>query len=244
LYGGQIVAQALRAAASTVDVDLEVHSLRSYFIRRGDHTEPIRFEVDRIRNGRSFSTRRVIARQAVGAILNLEASFQRPETSIDLQTVAMEIGIPSPSTLVSESWTSSFERRFVPRTWSSPTPRLGSARTLAWMKVNAPLGDSQLLHRCWLAYLSDDLPTDTVQAAGGFADDGRFAASLDHTMWFHRPVRADGWHLHDFSCHSFVGGRGLTIGHLFDADGAHIATVAQEVLMRGQRLRQTDADAS
>ena len=78
LYGGQIVAQALRAAASTVDSDLEVHSLRSYFIRRGDHTEPIRFEVDRIRNGRSFSTRRVIARQAVGAILNLEASFQRP----------------------------------------------------------------------------------------------------------------------------------------------------------------------
>ena len=212
LYGGQIVAQALRAAASTVDVDLEVHSLRSYFIRRGDHTEPIRFEVDRIRNGRSFSTRRVIARQAVGAILNLEASFQRPEPSMDLQTVAMESDVPSPESLVSDSWTSSFERRFVPRTWISSTPRVGTARTLAWMKVNAPLGDEQLLHRCWLAYLSDDLPGDTVQAASGFADEGRFTASLDHTMWFHRPVRADGWHLHDFSCHSFVGGRGLTIG--------------------------------
>ena len=96
LYGGQIVAQALRAAASTVDFDLEVHSLRSYFIRRGDHTEPIRFEVDRIRNGRSFSTRRVIARQAIGAILNLEASFQRPEASMDLQSIDMDAGVPEP----------------------------------------------------------------------------------------------------------------------------------------------------
>jgi acyl-CoA thioesterase-2 len=227
-----------------VDVDLEVHSLRSYFIRRGDHTEPIRFEVDRIRNGRSFSTRRVIARQAVGAILNLEASFQRPEPAIDLQTVAMESGIPAPSTLMSDSWTSSFERRFVPRTWSSSTNRLGTARTLAWMKVNAPLGDDQLLHRCWLAYLSDDLPADAVQAATGLVDEGRFTASLDHTMWFHRPVRADAWHLHDFSCHNFVGGRGLAIGHLFAADGVHVATVAQEVLMRGHQPRQTGADAS
>ena len=216
MYGGQIVAQALRAAASTVDADLEVHSLRSYFIRRGEHTEPIRFEVDRIRNGRSFSTRRVIARQAVGAILNLEASFQRPEPSLDLQTVAM---------------------------WSPSVGRPGVGRTLAWMKVNAPLGDDQLLHRCWLAYLSDDLPTDSVRAATEIVDDGRFTASLDHTMWFHRPLRADRWHLHDFTCHSFVGGRGLAIGHVFAADGVHVATVAQEVLMRGHRAGQTGPHA-
>jgi acyl-CoA thioesterase-2 len=244
LYGGQIVAQSLRASASTVDADLEVHSLRAYFIRRGDHTEPIRFEVDRIRNGRSFSTRSVIARQAVGAILNFEASFQRPEPSIDLQTVAMDAGVPGPESLATDSWTTSFDRRFVPRAWSAPASRPGTARTLAWMKVNAPLGDDQLLNRCWLAYLSDDLPADAVQAASGFDDDGRFAASLDHTMWFHRPVRADDWHLHDFSCHSFVGGRGLTIGHIFAADGMHVATVAQEVLMRGHRRAQTVADAT
>ena len=243
LYGGQIVAQSLRAAASTVDSDREVHSLRSYFIRRGDHTEPIRFEVDRIRNGRSFSTRRVIARQAVGAILNLEASFQRPEPSTDLPTVAIDVDVPDPQSLASDSWTSSFDRRFVPREWPSPS-RLGTGRTLAWMKVNASLGDDQLLHRCWLAYLSDDLPTDAVQAASGFDDEGRFAASLDHSMWFHRPVRADDWHLHDFSCHSFVGGRGLTIGHIFGSDGVHVATVAQEVLMRGHRRAQTVGDAS
>ena len=248
LYGGQIVAQALRAAASTVDRDLEVHSLRSYFIRRGDHTEPIRFEVDRIRNGRSFSTRRVIARQAVGAILNLEASFQRPEPSIDRQTVAMDAGIPGPESLTPESWTPSSERRFVPADWVASSPssagRLGAGRTLAWMKVNAALGDDQLLHRCWLAYLSDDLPTDSVQAAIGLDVEGRYVASLDHTMWFHRPVRADNWHLHDFTCHTFVGGRGLAIGHVFSADGVHVATVAQEVLMRGRRDEQTGPHAS
>jgi acyl-CoA thioesterase-2 len=244
LYGGQIVAQALRAAASTVETDLEVHSLRSYFIRRGDHTEPIRFEVDRIRNGRSFSTRRVIARQAVGAILNLEASFQRPEPSIDLQTITMDAGIPDPDSLESGAWATSFDRRFVPQPWSTSPARLGAGRTLAWMKVNAPLGDDQLLHRCWLAYLSDELPTDAVQAATEIQDEGRFAASLDHTMWFHRPVRADDWHLHDFTCHAYVGGRGLAIGHVFAADGVHVATVAQEVLMRGHRHQQTDPHVS
>ena len=107
----------LRAAAGTVEADLEVHSLRSYFIRRGDHTEPIRFEVDRIRNGRSFSTRRVIARQAVGAILNLEASFQRPEPSIDLQTITMDAGRSRSGVAESEPWTPSSERRFVPADW-------------------------------------------------------------------------------------------------------------------------------
>src|SRR4026207_546591 len=102
LYGGQIVAQALRAAAGTVDSGLSVHSLRSYFIRRGDHTEPIRFEVDRIRNGRSFSTRRVVARQAGGPFLTPEASFQRPDPSIDLQTVTMATDTPHPDSLTSD----------------------------------------------------------------------------------------------------------------------------------------------
>ena len=242
LYGGQIVAQALRAAASTVDRDLEVHSLRSYFIRRGDHTEPIRFEVDRIRNGRSFSTRRVVARQAIGAILNLEASFQRPEQSIDVQTVTMPANIPQPDSLTSDSWTQSTERRFVPRA-SIGGSEPGAGRTLAWMKVNAALGDDQLLHRCWLAYLSDDLPADAVQAATEIGDEDRFTASLDHTIWFHRPVRADEWHLHDFTCHNYVGGRGLSVGHVFAADGVHVATVAQEVLLRGHRAGQTGGHA-
>jgi acyl-CoA thioesterase-2 len=154
----------------------------------------------------------------------------------------MNTGLPDPDSLASNSWTPSFERRFIPSD-SVPAPSLGRGRTMAWMKVNAPLGDDQLLQRCWLAYLSDDLPTDCVQAAVAFPDEGRYAASLDHSVWFHRPVRADGWHLHDFSCHSFGGGRGLAIEHVFAADGAHVATVAQEVLMRDRRDTQTEGHA-
>src|SRR6478736_6886894 len=96
LYGGQIVAQALRAATLTIDEGFVVHSLRAYFIRRGDHNEPVRYEVDRIRNGRSFATRRVVARQPVGAILNLEASFQRLEHSADIETVSLPPDVPVP----------------------------------------------------------------------------------------------------------------------------------------------------
>ncbi len=259
LYGGQIVAQALRAAAATVDPEFEPHSLRAYFIRRGDHTEPVRYEVDRTRNGRSFSTRRVVARQAIGVILNLEASFQRPEITADVETVPMALGLPAPETLAPTSWTSSFDRRCVPSAALAATPRTGTGRVAAWLKVSDPLGDDQLLQRCWLAYLSDDLPNDAVRMAvlarpsstdsavaddSSVADDspiaepdhlewdGVFSASLDHTIWFHRPVRADQWHLHDFTCQGYVGGRGLSIGHVFSQHGLHVATVAQEVLLR------------
>src|SRR5688572_24601427 len=107
LYGGQIVAQALRAAAETVDSEFVTHSLRAYFIRRGDHSEPIRYEVDRIRNGRSFVTRRVVARQAVGAILNLEASFQVHESTGSLQTFGLD-EVTGPDELTNDSWTSMF----------------------------------------------------------------------------------------------------------------------------------------
>jgi acyl-CoA thioesterase-2 len=244
LYGGQIVAQALHAAARSVDDGLAPHSLRAYFIRRGDHTEPIRFEVDRIRNGRSFATRRVVARQAIGAILNLEASFQRDEDADDVTTVPMPSGLPSPDDVTGSSWTPAFERRWVPgRYLTGPEAgaRTGAGRVAAWMRVNDRLPDEQLIHRSWLAYLSDDLPTDSVGAIGlarrrrrpaGRATldetSGRAAtrrarrrdvASLDHTIWFHRPLRADEWHLHDTTCHGYTGGRGLAIGHVFSLGG-------------------------
>ena len=240
LFGGQIVAQALRAAAQTVEPLQEVHSLRAYFIRRGDHTEPIRFEVDRIRNGRSFSTRRVVARQAIGAILNLEASFHLPEDTADVQTVPMDRAMPAPDDLASDAWTTAFDRRSVPRDRLPSAASTGAGRSAAWMRVTTEIADHQLLHRCWLAYMSDDMPSDTVRAA--HPDFQRtdehgitFTASLDHTIWFHRAVRADQWHLYDFSCHAFTGARGLGIGHVFSTDGAHVATVAQEVLMRDSR---------
>jgi len=240
LYGGQIVAQALRAAAHTVEPEFSVHSLRAYFIRRGDTTEPIRYEVDRIRNGKGFVTRRVVARQATGAILNLEASFQVPEAGQDLETVKMP-RVLGPDEVAHDRWIDLFDRAFIPADRLPTDGPPGAGRATAWMKAAAPVGDDQLLHRCAMAYISDDMPTDAVfRAILGPNDtfetyETLFGASLDHSMWFHRPVRADEWHLYDFTCHSVVSGRGLTLGHVFTASGVHVATVAQEVLVRERR---------
>ncbi len=246
LYGGQIIAQALRAAAHSVDADVLPHSIRAYFIRRGDASEPVRYEVDRIRNGRSFTTRRVVARQAVGAILNAESSFQRPEASAEIQTVEMP-DVPSADELEGDSWSPSFERATVPTERLGGSRRDGAGRRASWFRVTDPIEsgdapDSQLLHRCWLSFLSDDMPTEAVMAAHPTAGDSgfeanHFAASLDHTVWFHRPIAVDQWHLHDFTCLHLIGGRGLALGHVFTADGVHAATVAQEVLVRDLRER-------
>ena len=129
LYGGQIVAEPLPVAAISVDPELEPHSIRAYFIRRGDHTEPVRYEVDRIRNGRSFATRRVVARQAIGAILNAESSFQRPERAAAFQTVTMP-EVPAAESLVEDSWTPTFARVVVP------------ADQVAGGRATAPVGQS------------------------------------------------------------------------------------------------------
>jgi acyl-CoA thioesterase-2 len=240
LYGGQIVAQALSAAAAGVNDEFAVHSLRAYFIRRGDHTHAVLYEVDPLRDGRSFTTRRVVAHQAAGAILNLEASFQRPEESVDIETVAAPFSMFDPDQLDQGSWSPVFERAMVPAggeaDWVS---RDGAGRAMGWFRSVGSPGERQVDHAAALAYMSDDLPTDAVvrshplsRAAGLDADHSVFTASLDHTMWFHRPFRADEWHLHDVSCHTFVGGRGLAIGHVFTLEGLHVATFAQEVLLR------------
>ncbi len=231
LYGGQIVAQGLRAAMQTVEPGFVLHSLHAYFLRLGDASEPIRLEVDRSRNGRSFLTRRVVCRQAVGAILNMAASFQVPEEGPEIQTRTMPDVLP-PERLVSDSWSSFVKRSFV------DTERLPGT---AWMKIDEALGDDPALHACGLAYLSDDLPTDAVVArhpdrAPPGSDERRlWNASLDHAIWFHRPVRADDFLLFSFDCHGFISSRGLSIGTVFDRTGQHVATVSQEVLTRVRR---------
>ena len=243
LYGGQIVAQALMAAGRAVDDDaLVVHSLRAYFIRRGDQHQPVRYEVDRIRDGRSFCTRRVVARQEGRVILNLEASFQRLEESPDIEAVTLEPALPRPDQLPEQSWSPVFERASIPA--DDAPPRLGGGRAAAWMRCVERLADEPLVQAAAFAYLSDDLPTEAVVRShplGELEEEqlwaAMFSASLDHTIWFHRPGRADAWHLHDFACHSFTGARGLGLGHLHAADGSHIATVAQEVLLRDNRGR-------
>lgn len=244
LYGGQIVAQALVAAGRSIPDEMQVHSVRAYFIRRGDQREPVRYEIDRIRNGRSFCTRRVVARQSGGAILNLEASFQREERSADVETVHLDPDLPRAAHLEGSSWSPVFSRAFCPP--ETAPARFGGGRAAAWLRVEEDLGDDPLLQAAALAFLSDDLPTDAVvrtHPVGSEPDHVRhgvlFSASLDHTIWFHRPGRADGWNLHDFSCHSFTGGRGLALGHVHGEDGTHVATVAQEVLLRDNRELET-----
>ena len=243
LYGGHIVAQALWAAAETVEPDMEPHSLRAYFIRRGSPKDTVRYEVDRIRNGKSFCTRRVVARQENGAILNLEASFQRFEQAPDVQPIAFPTGVPLPGTVTNSTWSEFFDRRWIEKADHPSDGREGAGRAMAWFRVTEELGDpgdqrAQLLHRCAFAYLSDDLPTDAVvrthpEISVRPENHRNFqGASLDHTIWFHRPIQSDRWHLHDFTCHSLGNNRGLALGHVFSEDGVLVATVAQEALIR------------
>jgi acyl-CoA thioesterase II len=222
--------------------------LRAYFIRRGDHAEPVRYEVDRIRNGRSFATRRVVARQSNGAILNLEASFQVHEPGADVQTVRIP-QVPAPETLTNTSWTDGLDRRAISPDDMKADATTGIGRSAAWVRAIGEIDDDPLVHLCGLAYISDDLPADAARLAhplwperreahGADNDDGFYIASLDHTVWFHRPVRADAWHLYDVTCRSITGNRGLTIGHVFTQEGVHVATLAQEVLIRDARANR------
>jgi acyl-CoA thioesterase-2 len=236
LYGGQIIAQGLRAAALTVDSQFRLHSLHAYFIRLGDASQPIRFEVDRIRNGRSFVTRRVVVRQAAGAILNMSASFHVPEDGPYVQTERLpEVDLPD--TLTEDSWSPLFGRR-------SLRDDIAAGRVGAWLRLTEDLGDDPVLNACALAYLSDDLPTEAVVARHPQRPprDATYRsfwnASLDHSIWFHQPLRADAWHLHDFTCRGLVRNLGTSVGSIFDEAGRHVATVAQEVLIRPAREDQ------
>lgn len=238
LYGGQIVGQALRAAAATVEPQFRVHSLHAYFIRRGDHSEPVRYEVDRVRNGRSFVTRTVTARQATGAILSMSVSFQVDEEAPAAQLAVLP-EVPSHRDLPLQSWTTMFDRATVPTRDQEGL----EGRARGWMRINGDLGDDPVLHACAMAYMSDDYPTDAVVSLQPDrpvppvdpADEPFIAFSLDHAIWFHRPLRADDWHLTAMVCHGIISSRGLTIGHVFTEAGVHVATIAQEVLLRRRR---------
>lgn len=232
LYGGQILGQALAAASATVVEDgRRPHSLRAYFIHPGDSGEPVRYEVDHLRDGRSFTTRRVVARQAIGAILNLEVSYTAGDPGPSISRIAMP-DVPPPQDLEPVSWTGALDRRIVP-------PRMGTGDLRAWLRVTEP---TEGIDDEAFAYLSDVAPSDSIRALltpkGGTLydfDETHFAVSLDHTVWFHEPVRADEWHLHAFTCDRIVAGRALTSGRVFTADGTHVATIGQEMLVRQRR---------
>jgi acyl-CoA thioesterase-2 len=239
IYGGQVIAQALYAAAETVPADRSVHSLHAYFILGGRLDEPVRYEVDRVRNGRSFMTRRVVARQSYGAILTLEASFHLDEPGPNMTTVTAPVDVPGPEELPELGWGWMLQRRQVPG-----TPRSG--RAITWVRVDDTVGDDPVRHAVGLAFASDTGTVSAVRALHpkGNVDDWQpdmfMGASLDHAVWFHRPVRSDRWLLIDVRCESLTGVRGLTIGHIFDEDGSHVATVTQEALVRERQTPASD----
>jgi acyl-CoA thioesterase-2 len=232
IYGGLVVAQALWAGIQTVEPAYAVHSLHAYFILGGDLSEPVRYEVDRVRNGRSFTTRRVIARQSAGAILTLACSFQVDEEAPETQSATLPEGLPDPDAVAVENDAGAL--RVDVEVPAAPP------RSRCWARYPLPLGDEDpRLQACALAYLSDMNPMSAVHASypkSGHVDEQEMmGASLDHAMWFHRPGRADDWVLIDMDGHGMVGSRGLATGQVFDRKGSHLATIAQEGLLRAPR---------
>jgi len=233
IYGGLVIAQGLWAATQTVKPEYAVHSLHAYFILGGDFGEPVRYEVDRVRNGRSFTTRRVVARQSSGAILTLECSFQIHEDGPETQSSSFPENVPTPDAL-EEDWDAGARRCNVELPAEPP-------RSMAWVKFPEPLGEDPRLQACGLAYLSDCNPMSAVHRsypATPEEQDTLMGASLDHAMWFHRPARADDWVLVDMLGHGMIKSRGLATGTVFHPDGSHVATIAQEGLLRAPRKQK------
>ena len=232
VFGGQVAAQALMAAGRTVEHG-NVHSLHSYFLRPGDPKVPILYEVDRIRDGKSFTTRRVVAIQHGRAIYNMQASFHTEEDSLEHQFTMPEV--PAPDTLLSlrervlaeqgelDEWFKRphpIEQRFIGELPWSPQRNLEPRQQL-WIKADGLLPDGQLLHSCVATYASDMSLFDAILAPHRVRwDDGHFmGASLDHCMWFHREFRADDWLLYDTDSPIAHGARGLARGFLYDRSG-------------------------
>jgi acyl-CoA thioesterase II len=234
VFGGQVAGQALVAAGRTVPDERAVHSLHAYFIRPGDPEVPIVYTVDRTRDGRSFSTRRVTAIQHGQAIFTLSASFHRPETGLEHQVPMPEApdpdGLPERTTRLRP-----VEIRYAGEPpWARSDGRDPEPRSMVWMRARGPLPDDPLVHVCAVAYASDMSLLDSVLLAHGLSWDaqGLTAASLDHAMWFHGPFRADEWLLYAQESPAASGARGLAQGRIFRRDGRLIASVVQEGLIR------------
>lgn len=251
VYGGQVLGQALVAASRTVEADRHPHSLHGYFLRPGDTTIPILYNVDRIRDGKSFTTRRVVAVQRGKAIFSMSISFQADEPGFSHQADMPEV--PPPEALKSEAelladyidqipeqYRDSFTRarpiemRPVEQTHNPFKPQKRPPYQACWMKSWESLPDDRRLHQCVLAYLSDWtlLDTATLPHAVSFAQDNIQVASLDHAMWFHREFRADEWLLYVQDSPSASGARGFNRGLIYNQAGDLVASVAQEGLVR------------
>lgn len=249
VFGGQVMAQAVVAAQRTTPVDRHIHSVHGYFVRPGDVEQPITFAVERIHDGRSFSTRRVQAYQAGVPIMSMISSFQDVDAGPSSQH-PMPQDLPEPEDLPSsEDLLAAYAghpqaraviaRPFDIRHVEGPIylpdperPRRGTQHV--WIRAKDRLPDDDALHRAALAYLSDYAMLEPIVRMHGAAwtTPGLKAASLDHALWWHRPARVDEWLLLALETSSSGGGRGLGSGHIYAADGTHVATVAQEGMVR------------
>nr|WP_246837381.1 acyl-CoA thioesterase II [Salinibacterium sp. UTAS2018] len=251
VFGGQVLAQALVAAQRTIADDRSVHSMHGYFLRPGDINLPITFSVDRIHDGRSFSTRRTQAYQDGVPILSAIASFQDDDEGLDHQ-IDMPAGLPDPESLpttaevlaefdhpVARYWAS--ERPFDMRYVTSPIFLGVDGGTVGhqavWLKSVGPMPDDMNLHRAALAYASDYSILESIMRRHGLAwvTPGIKVASLDHAMWWHRDARVDEWLLYVQESPNAIGGRGLSQGRIYDRAGRLIASVAQEGMVRPPR---------
>ena len=245
IFGGQVAGQALVAAARTIDDDRAVHSLHAYFLRPGDPSVPVLYEVDRIRDGRSFTTRRVVAIQHGRAIFNLAASFHIHEPGLEhldpMPDVPPADGLPTRAERFAERGIADpfpdhphpLDIRYVTR---SPLDRAEPLPPVqqVWFRADGTLPDDPVLHTCLLTYASDMTLLDTtlLPHGSGAADETIQMASLDHAMWFHGAFRADEWLLYDQHTPAATGARGLATGRVFTHDGRLIASVVQEGLIR------------
>ncbi len=249
VFGGQVLGQALSAAQQTVD-SRDVHSLHAYFLRPGDPKKPLFYEVDCIRDGKSFTTRRIVAKQDETPIFNMSCSFQKKERGFSHQ--GEKPRVPEPETLksISElanaSWDHIPERFRFPLKLKAPieirpvhpinylAPKGRPPQYQMWLKAASPLPQSRLIHQSLLAYASDFSLLETALLPHGvtFIDPSMQVASLDHAMWFHGDFRIDDWLLYSIESPAASNARGFSRGHFFDRKGTLVASTAQEGLIR------------
>jgi acyl-CoA thioesterase-2 len=256
IFGGQVLGQALSAASQTVPLERSVHSLHAYFLRQGDARIPVLYQVDRLRDGSSFTTRRVVAIQKGQPIFSLAASFQAPEPGFDHQVYPPEtVGpegllseqelaekiadrLPEPLKEIALANRPIEIRPVQPVNHLSPRPM--PPRRQLWYRCSRPLPDDPAIHRYLLAYASDFnfLVTAMLPHGVSWLTPGMQVASLDHAMWFYRPFRFDDWLLYDVESPSASSARGMVRGRFYTKEGVLVASVAQEGLMRDRRSKE------
>ena len=254
VFGGQVLAQSLNAAIRSVDDDRVAHSMHAYFLRPGDPSKQIVFEVDPIRDGRSFATRRVVAKQDGRPIFNTSVSFQREEEGLEHQMDGPQVPAPEDVETDNEHWEnhikgkpdavkpptlSVIERRMIERRdYSNPTP--GEPVQNMWFRVPQKLSDDRSLHQTLLAYISDYSLLGASLRPHPYtgASPKLQLASLDHALWFHRPLRVDDYLLYTMDSPNSGGARGFSRGSFYTQDGVLVASTAQESLLR---VRKTEA---